>query len=162
MWLSDRRTDPPLTLAHTATVVNTPKSANSRGVGRCLANRTTSDATLAGRGPSACVGAYYAVVRVSRELHDKVLLRDGRCFMSRPDVVGSPVHQCADQWGTQHPSTELNKLSVDHVHMGLAMMGKRAPDDERHLVAMCHNSNIAGPSRAVREAERAYLAGLYG
>jgi hypothetical protein len=37
-------------------------------------------------------------------------------------------------------------------------MGKRAPSDERHLVAMCHSANVGVPSKEVRAAERAYLA----
>lgn len=99
------------------------------------------------------------MVSVSPELHAKVLRRDGQCFLSRPEF--GFIHQCADQWGYPHPATDLGKMTVDHVHAGYGMLGKRAPDSERWLVAMCANSNIAGPSRAVRQAEREYLSSLY-
>ena len=42
------------------------------------------------------------------------------------------------------------------------MMGKRAPSDELHLVAMCAKVNIDGPSRVIRQAEREYLQCLVG
>lgn len=91
---------------------------------------------------------------VSAELHATVLRRDRVCFVHRFDSA----HVCRDQWGQpQHPSANL---TVDHVNDGGGKMGKRAPDDARHLVAMCAGANIAGPSRAIRQAEREYLAGL--
>ena len=37
------------------------------------------------------------------------------------------------------------------------MMGKRAPSDAWHLVAMCGWANVAVPSKAQREAMREYL-----
>lgn len=47
---------------------------------------------------------------------------------------------------------------VDHVK-DQPMMGKRAPDDEFHLVAMCQNHNTwHPPRRELRQAEREYLA----
>src|SRR5437660_1296674 len=98
------------------------------------------------------------VSSVTPELHAAVLRRDGSCFLARL----SPLHVCHDQWGGTHDSGDLDKLTVDHVHMDGAHMGKRAPSDLQHLVAMCHEMNIQGPSKAVREAERAYLNDLYG
>lgn len=96
---------------------------------------------------------------VTRELHAKVLRRDGRCF-----VAGiSDTHVCRDKWGEPHDSRDLSKMTVDHVHMHAGgTRGQRAPDDEMHLVTMCAKANIDGPSRAIREAEREYLRSLYG
>ena len=49
------------------------------------------------------------------------------------------------------------KQEVDHVK-DQPMMGKRAPDDEFHLVAMCQAHNtLHPPRRELRQAERAYL-----
>ena len=49
------------------------------------------------------------------------------------------------------------KQEVDHVK-DQPRMGKRAPDDEWHLVAMCQNHNTWHPPRKeLRQAERAYL-----
>jgi hypothetical protein len=46
---------------------------------------------------------------------------------------------------------------VDHVK-DEPMMGKKAPDDEYHLVAMCQNHNTWHPPRKeLRQAEREYL-----
>lgn len=61
------------------------------------------------------------------------------------------------------------KQTIDHVHgqpqVGSLVktreggFGKRAPDDPRHLVAMCENHNVwHPPSRHLRQAERLYLA----
>lgn len=75
------------------------------------------------------------------------------CFLARL----STTHVCHDQWGRWHASTDLDKLTVDHVHDDGGMMGKRAPSDPQHLVAMCAIGNVGGPSRGVRQAERAYL-----
>jgi hypothetical protein len=94
---------------------------------------------------------------VSPELHDAVLRRDGYCFMARISIT----HVCHDRWGTWHPADDLSKLTVDHVHLDGGHVGRRAPSDLQHLVAMCALANIAGPSRSVREAEREYLRRLY-
>lgn len=106
---------------------------------------------------------------VSPELHEKVLRRDKCCFLFRLAVgeqVGMadppPPHKCMNQWGQPHSAYDLSQLTVDHVHLHAGgTRGKRAPDDEQHLVAMCAKGNIDGPSRAVREAEREYLRSLY-
>ena len=82
--------------------------------------------------------------RVSPELHAYVLERDGMCFMKRID----PEHVCGGY------------MTVDHVNDGGGKMGKRAPSDAKHLVALCLEANVRGPSREVRQAEREYLASL--
>lgn len=82
---------------------------------------------------------------VSPELHALVLARDDyRCFVLRVE----PDHVCS------------GRLTLDHVNDG-PILARRAPDDAQHLVAMCEEKNVAGPSRVVRQAERAYLARLY-
>ena len=48
-------------------------------------------------------------------------------------------------------------LTLDHVK-DQPMMGKRAPDDLAHLVALCGYANVAVPSRPTRDAMRDYLA----
>jgi hypothetical protein len=50
------------------------------------------------------------------------------------------------------------RTTLDHVK-DQPMMGKKAPDDEWHLTALClyHNSFVP-PSRAFRTFQRAYLA----
>lgn len=91
--------------------------------------------------------------KVTAEVRQQVLERDKVCFLARLSIT----HVCHDQWGRWHPSNDLDRLTVDHVHSEGGMMGKRAPSDAQHLVAMCAQANIGGPSHAVREAERAYL-----
>jgi hypothetical protein len=50
------------------------------------------------------------------------------------------------------------RWTLDHVK-DHPMLGKRAPDDEWHLVIGCEYHNIwSPPSRALRQAQRAYLA----
>jgi hypothetical protein len=93
---------------------------------------------------------------VTAELHARVLRRDTACFIY---LYVDRQHICADRWNRSHSPYELAKLTVDHVK-DEPMMGVRAPDDERHLVAMCWRGNVGVPSKAVRAAEREYLAAL--
>lgn len=56
-----------------------------------------------------------------------------------------------------NPDACAGKQEIDHVK-DEPRMGKRAPDDELHLVAMCQNHNTwHPPRRELRQAERAYL-----
>lgn len=84
-----------------------------------------------------------------------VIVRDGGCLMVRFD----PRHVCRDRWGVPHAATTLHLLTVDHVK-DESRMGKRAPSDVRHLVALCHYANVGVPSKDFRAFEREYLAGL--
>lgn len=88
---------------------------------------------------------------VTPDLHRKIVQRDG-CIVVRFD----PSHICRDAWGARHGPWDLECLTVDHVK-DQAMMGKRAPSDEFHLVGMCAGANIGVPSRALRIFEREYL-----
>ena len=80
--------------------------------------------------------------------------RDKFCFLYR--MYGSD-HICHDRWGIVHHPYSTGRLTLDHVKDGL-MMGRRAPSDARHLVAMCAAGNNKPPNKEEREAERAYLA----
>lgn len=93
---------------------------------------------------------------VTPELHEHVLNRDRICIAAR--VVEG--HQCRDQWGNPHRPDDLARLQLDHVQDGYGRLGRRAPSDARHLVAICAGAHIlsGGPSRELRAAERAYLA----
>src|SRR6478609_1613821 len=96
---------------------------------------------------------------VSPELHALVLRRDKCCFLFKEAVyqqtsMANPPqpHVCRNRWGQQHSAYDLSQLTVDHVHLVPGgIRGKRAPDDEMHLVAMCAKANIDGPSREVRQ-----------
>jgi hypothetical protein len=94
--------------------------------------------------------------RVTPAVHAAVLARDLQCFAYRMDRR----HICKDAWGRSHSPYDLSRLTLDHVKDAPAL-GKRAPSDMLHLVAMCAGTNIGVPSKAIRQAEREYLAGLY-
>ncbi len=90
---------------------------------------------------------------VTPEVRAFVLNRDRVCFLSRTD----PSHQCRDVWGYPHRSDDTDRLSLEHVHETGGMMGKRAPSDPAHLLALCGHANVAVPSKLRREAMRQYL-----
>ena len=93
-------------------------------------------------------------MKVTPELHAYIMARDRMCIAARI----SNDHVCRDRWGNVHPSTDIGRLTLDHVHDGYGLMGRRAPSDARHLVALCNSANVGVPSTALRQAERAYLA----
>jgi len=93
--------------------------------------------------------------RVTPEVRAQVMRRDGYCFLYRLDRY----HECRNVWGDPHDPRDWSKLTLDHVK-DRPMLGRRAPSDVHHLVAMCWAGNVGVPSREVREAERAYLAML--
>ena len=100
--------------------------------------------------------------RVTPELHERVLRRDGMCFAAYAAPALGLTHRCADQWGEPHSASDLARMTVDHVHdVTNGVRGRRAPSDEQHLVAMCAAENIRGPSRVMRQAQRDYLTALY-
>ena len=92
---------------------------------------------------------------VTEDIRRAVLARDQACFIWRLDRH----HVCKDRWGREHSPYETWRLSLDHVK-DEPRMGKRAPSDMAHLVAMCYQGNVKVPSKEVRQAERDYLAGL--
>lgn len=92
---------------------------------------------------------------VSAKLHDDVLRRDRQCVKA----LYEPSHVCRDRFGKSHAPTVLDLLTIEHVHEGYGQMGRRAPSDLRHCLALCWAANVAQPpSHAFREFERAYLA----
>lgn len=90
--------------------------------------------------------------KVTPELRAYILARDGMCFAARIDLS----HQCRTRFGAPHRPDDLAKLTLDHVH-DHASMGKRAPSDPRHLVAVCGFANNEGWCSAHRNEERDYL-----
>lgn len=90
--------------------------------------------------------------RVTPELHAAVLTRDRQCVLAKMD----PAHVCRDIFGNVHRSDDLGRLTLEHVKTELRM-GRRAPSDLEHLIALCGFANNAVPSKAQRQAFRAYL-----
>lgn len=88
-----------------------------------------------------------------QSLRDAVLERDRRCVLFDLD----PDHVCRDRWGQLHMPDARHLLTVEHVKSDLRM-GRRAPDDMDHLVAMCWAGNVGVPSKEQRAKIRAYLA----
>jgi hypothetical protein len=78
--------------------------------------------------------------------------RDKRCVLS----VLETFHQCRDKWGRPHKPDATLVLTVEHVKSELRI-GRRAPSDLGHLVAMCHHANVQVPSKLQRQAIREYL-----
>ena len=92
---------------------------------------------------------------VSARLHDAVFRRDGCCVKA----LYSPTHICRDRFGVKHAPTFLDLLTIEHVHDGYGMTGRRAPSDLRHCLALCWAANVTEPpSHDFRVFERAYLA----
>ena len=81
-----------------------------------------------------------------------VMRRDRMCVLARLE----PSHVCRNQWGDIHRPDNLRALTVEHVKDELRM-GKRAPSDIGHLVALCGYANVSVPSKEQREAMREYL-----
>jgi len=90
---------------------------------------------------------------VTPEVREAVLRRDQMCVLAKTRYPG---HICRTAWGYQHRPTDLDLLTMEHVKDDLAM-GKRAPSDPQHLVALCAHANIGVPSKAQRAMLRQYL-----
>ena len=90
---------------------------------------------------------------VTPAVRDYVLRRDKACLLWAMD----PDHQCRDIWGTPHDPRDLNRLTLEHVK-DQPRMGRRAPSDARHMVALCGAANVGVPSKEQRAAFRSYLA----
>lgn len=78
--------------------------------------------------------------RVTPELWQAVMERDKGCVLARLD----PSHRCSGYMTVEHVKSDLR-------------MGKRAPSDLAHLVAMCYGGNVGVPSKTQRAALREYL-----
>jgi len=143
---------------------------------------TTADnnADAASKGRMAHGDRWYATHRHERRLYGRPdTVANGRPRRTKPNPVTGAVrwavvhrdrmcvlamlvtgHVCRDQWGERHASYDQRKLTIEHVKDEL-MMGRRAPSDVGHLVALCAGANIDVPSKSDREAMRHYLAGFY-
>jgi len=89
---------------------------------------------------------------VTPEVRAAVLRRDQQCVLSALEAA----HICRDAWGHTCDPYDLDGLTLEHVKDELAM-GKRAPSDPAHLVALCAHANIGVPSKAQRAMLRQYL-----
>ena len=90
--------------------------------------------------------------RVTSAVHAAVLVRDRQCILA----TLYPDHECRDAWGWPHRPDDLARLTLEHVKEH-SMMGRRAPSDLAHLVAMCASANLRPPTKEQRAAIRAYL-----
>jgi hypothetical protein len=82
--------------------------------------------------------------------------RDKGCVAAKLDRG----HQCATRFRQPHSSTDLSKMTIDHVKEH-ARMGVRAEsDDPRRMVTLCGFANNEGWASAHRKEERAYLRGV--
>jgi hypothetical protein len=92
---------------------------------------------------------------VTPAVRQQVLDRDRQCVAALLDRS----HQCRDTWGEPHSPWDRARLTIEHVK-DEPMMGKRAPSDPGHLVAMCHGGNaVEHWGSANRGLCLAYLAG---
>lgn len=83
--------------------------------------------------------------------------RDGICVLA----LYEPEHICRNRWGTEHSPTNVAELTVEHVK-DFSAMGRRAPSDPQHLVALDWMANFRPPTKAQRALFRAHLAKFYG
>lgn len=92
---------------------------------------------------------------VTPALREAILRRDRQCLAALLDRS----HQCRDQWGQPCSPRLESALTIEHVK-DEPMMGKRAPSDPGHLVALCWDANVVSLwGSAHRDLLRAYLAG---
>lgn len=89
---------------------------------------------------------------VTTEVRAYVLARDRGCVAAKVE----PAHVCRDMFGYPHAPTDLARLTLEHVKDQLAM-GRRAPSDPAHLLALCYGTNVGVPSKELRAAFRSYL-----
>lgn len=80
-----------------------------------------------------------------------VIRRDGECVLAKMN----DLHVCR-RMGTPHRPDMPHLLTVEHVK-DQSMMGRRAPSDRKHMVAMCLDANVAVPSKDTRQWLREYL-----
>ena len=83
----------------------------------------------------------------------EVFARDTACVLSFLEEG----HICRDRWGQVHDANNFDLLSLEHVKREGSMMGRKAPTDARHLVALDAYTNISVPSKKQRELMRGHL-----
>lgn len=94
-----------------------------------------------------------ASTKVTPALREYIMRRDRGCVAAKVD----PEHQCRNQWGDTHAATDLDQMTIEHVH-DHARLGLRAASDKDHCLTLCWASNVLGWASAHRDIERAYLA----
>lgn len=90
--------------------------------------------------------------KVTAAVRDAVFARDMACVL----WVADHAHQCRDRFGVPHAPFDMKRMTAEHVKDSIGM-GKRAPSDMAHLVAMCAAGNVGVPSKVQREWIRDYL-----
>lgn len=103
----------------------------------------------------ACAEDHGDTSKVTPDLHAEILRRDRECVLSKIE----PWHICRDEWGRIHYAGDLAKLTIEHVKSE-PRLGKRAPSDPAHCLALCHAANVGVPNKSQRAAFRAYLAAI--
>ena len=91
---------------------------------------------------------------MNQRIRQAVLDRDKRCVVQRYHR-----HRCADTMGVPHSSNDVRRLTIEHVkEKGKPMMGKKAPDDPKHLVAVCGFANLfLCPRTEIRDQLRRHI-----
>lgn len=92
-----------------------------------------------------------------------VLRRDRGCVAVQVELFGedAATDLCRDQWNNYHPWDAHFKLQLDHVNE-FGTKGKKAPDDEAHLQAVCAHHHATWATRAMaRSKARERFARLY-
>jgi len=95
--------------------------------------------------------------RVTKADREYIFTRDGGCVMARFDTQ----HVCRTVYGEAHAPGDLRLLTIEHVKDDLRM-GRRAPSDRRHMVALCGMANDQVPSKEARAILRLYLSEVEG
>jgi hypothetical protein len=86
------------------------------------------------------------------QLRLQVIERDRQCVAFALDLRHD---QCRDTYGTPHSSTDLTKLTLEHVKL----RGRRI-DDQWHCIALCGEANVRDHWGDANNAEaNAYLLG---
>jgi hypothetical protein len=109
-------------------------------------------------------------VPITSLLHEKVVRRDAWAIylaseerihhgVTFREFLALPRPICLMRLFDQRKSAMCSgRTTLDHVK-DEPMMGKKAPDDEFHLTALClYHNTFEPPSRAFRAFQRAYLA----
>lgn len=91
--------------------------------------------------------------RVTEEVAQFVLRRDGGCVAA---LMGAPG-ACRDGYGRSVDRHHAD-MTLEHVQEGYGMMGKRAPSDPAHLVALCRFHGVQSWELANKDLLREYIA----
>ena len=90
---------------------------------------------------------------VTPAVREAVIKRDGGCvaaLLNAEDV-------CRDRWRTAISRHDQSGLTLDHVHEGYGMAGKRAKSDPDHLVTLCWGHGVQRWELANKDRLRRYI-----